>query len=460
MTRDERNTHNIQLVKRVMPELLTKGTWRDFTDLTTQDTIVIYANARQMLEKKIYEADAEKEGKLEAAVVNLYRVIPEKLLTAEKLYLVIDRTTRMPYIDDNDNCYIFSEQEFATEALDYFAQEMRSWEMEPVEKKDIPEVLGQTFYEGGVRYALVDNGQTFIRIPAEDLVKPEGHDDLPDEERPIVNPDYLRALAKLVQETRWLKEYEGKQKNINRYEADVIRTFCRARFLLPGQEEEDGKIRVPSLQNENGEMAVPVFTDYRNLRKVIRDEEILAYIWTPKNLLELSGEHFVINVGTINFLMEKDTIRRMIELYEYEIEPADAVAELLAGRPYYTPFLFEGEEGLHERDDTIYYTAETVKYAKEPQENVPSSERGKMHFRKVKDEKSGKEYLALFSDIETLRKAYPAADRISLVDKTMVQSLVWETEGVAFDIQMAVGKDFLIRHGFPKPEEKEQESPL
>ena len=42
--------------------------------------------------------------------------------TKDKLYLFIDKSTNMPYLDENKNNYIFSEKEFADEALDYFMQ--------------------------------------------------------------------------------------------------------------------------------------------------------------------------------------------------------------------------------------------------------------------------------------------------------------------------------------------------
>jgi hypothetical protein len=42
--------------------------------------------------------------------------------TKDKLYLFIDKSTNMPYLDENKNIYIFSEKEFADEALDYFMQ--------------------------------------------------------------------------------------------------------------------------------------------------------------------------------------------------------------------------------------------------------------------------------------------------------------------------------------------------
>ena len=42
--------------------------------------------------------------------------------TKDKLYLFIDKSTNMPYWDENKNIYIFSEKEFADEALDYFMQ--------------------------------------------------------------------------------------------------------------------------------------------------------------------------------------------------------------------------------------------------------------------------------------------------------------------------------------------------
>ena len=40
--------------------------------------------------------------------------------TKDKLYLFIDKSTNMPYLDENKNIYIFSEKEFADEAIDYF----------------------------------------------------------------------------------------------------------------------------------------------------------------------------------------------------------------------------------------------------------------------------------------------------------------------------------------------------
>ena len=77
----------------------------------------------------------------------------------------------MPYLNNDARIFVFSEEEFANEALDYFTQQMRRWEIKEISKENIVSTLGCYFFMNGALGIVVDNGQPFIHILSEDLIE-------------------------------------------------------------------------------------------------------------------------------------------------------------------------------------------------------------------------------------------------------------------------------------------------
>ena len=279
MTAEERKQHNNDISNEIIPHLLENGIEIRLCELSIQDLIVIQKNARYALETKMFHMDDEQSFRFNQMIEQIYFMIIDKGKTADKLYLFIDKKTKMPYIDRDFRIFLFSEKEFAEDALDYFMQQLRFWEIKEISKEDIVKTLGQSFYMNGASGVLIDNGQTYIAFKAEEILEAPDFSNTHPMDIPITNPNYLAALTSLVQEQNWNANYPEKGRYLRYYEEQMIIEFCNAKFLIPvkgmpkfGSDHEitlheGAKISIPSLSNgENN--ATPVFTDWNQFNKV------------------------------------------------------------------------------------------------------------------------------------------------------------------------------------------------
>lgn len=188
----------------------------------------------------------------------------------------------MPYLNNDARIFVFSEEEFANEALDYFTQQMRRWEIKEISKENIVSTLGCYFFMNGALGIVVDNGQPFIHILSEDLIEAPDFSDTRPENIPVANPDFLRILTMLEQERHWGVTYEGKESRLRFFEDHMILTFVNAKFLVPAK-------------------------GMSNLSKggIYSQKEWDRWVWTAKDLLHAPDDTVVINVGEICFTMSK-----------------------------------------------------------------------------------------------------------------------------------------------------------
>lgn len=324
MTKEERNQHNNDISNKFIPRLLEPGMSGKLEELSIQDLIVIQKNAKYALDEKIFHMNEGQSLKFGEAIEQIQSMIANKVKKADKLYVMIDKATRMPYLDNDASIYVFSEEEFANEALDYFTQQMRTWEIKEIPRENIVSTLGCCFFMNGALGIVVDNGQTFIHIFLEDLLKAPDFSDSRPENVPVVNPDFLRILTMLEQERCWRVTYEGKASRLRFFEDHMILTFVNAKFLVPAKGmsnlSKGGKIIIPSLSNGESK-ATPVFTDWNQFNRIYSQKEWDGWVWTAKDLLHAPDDVIVINAGEIGFAMDKKMIAQILKVYEKEILP-------------------------------------------------------------------------------------------------------------------------------------------
>ena len=333
MTKEERRQHNNEISDRFVPRLLQDGIGNEMSELTLQDLIVIRKNAEFALEKHFFVMDQEKEQRFREKIEWLRSEIALRLRKLDRLYIMYDRTTAMPYQDVNHRIYIFSEREFAEEALDYFTQELRCWEIREIEGTDIENALGQAFYLDGAKGVLIDNGKSFISLESSAVIGKPDYGNRPQVETPVTNPEFLSALATLVQEKEWKYNYPDKGKNLRLYEDAMIVAFCGASFLVPvknmpgsgpngATESGEAAIIIPSI-SFGVKKATPVFTDWRRFDAEYSMKEWEGWIWSAEELLSAPDDNIVVNSSGICFVMSKKMISQIFDIYCKERKPSD-----------------------------------------------------------------------------------------------------------------------------------------
>ena len=242
------------------------------------------------------------------------------------LYVIIDRCTAMPYLDEDMSVYIFSSREYAESCIDYYAQQLRQWYTAEIPGVDMTAFLGNLFYCTGALRAILDNGQNSVTLPREALVAPPDTTGLKEEEIPVTNQAFSQSLLAFMEEYYWRLNYPEKANVLKSKESRMIQEFGKARFLLPIKGPENGsftkgsEFRVAGLSNEEGQAATPAFTDWSEFDKMYDRSEWQCLVVGARDLKELRNDGVVLNPGSTGFFMNKRMITQMLEICAEDVQ--------------------------------------------------------------------------------------------------------------------------------------------
>lgn len=245
-----------------------------------------------------------------------------KLKALSTLYTLIDDATQMPFLDDDGAFFLYTTEELAREALDYYLQQLRIWHVEPIKQKDIVPFLGREFYSNGATEAIID-GHPYSRLKPEILVAKPDYSAVPETQRPVMNPDYIRALTMLKQEQYWKVDYENKKQVFTAFEDEMIRTFVKAHFLVPFQ-SNGNRIAFASLDGDDGRTAMPVFSDWDQFALVYDLNEWNGWVMSADDLLHGPADTVVLNLNTLSFAMSKTFMEKMFKIYNEELSGTES----------------------------------------------------------------------------------------------------------------------------------------
>lgn len=342
MTREERQKHANEISNKYVPGLLAADgkTMQEIASLPIQDIITIHNNAIWAAEKGIFlKSDM-------SAVETARKTVLKKIREAKAIWTVTDRVTDAPFIDDSDSAWLFSEKEIADECVDYFRQQYRTTlEVTEIPGGEIEDFLGMTAYARGAGSFIIDNGRYHLVVRAEEIAMRPDFSALTSAENPVVNPVLFRSIAKFQQETFWKANYKGKAEKMRAFEADMIRAFCEARFIVPVKvsskpgstipiisTSEPGSadtfistgtiISIPSLVNVDGRKATPVFTDWKELSAAYPGSEWSGWVWTIDDLFAAPNDTIVVNCKSLCLVATKKLLTQMKEVNETELRKA------------------------------------------------------------------------------------------------------------------------------------------
>lgn len=328
MTQEEKDQHEMEICGDIIPRLCDSDVWNDIEKLNVQDTITVSHQATSALKNGVldnmFNDSYFSRKNFEKAIEHINSLIPQKILSLPMLYTLNDRSTNLPFIDENGLMYLFSEREYAENALDYYTQQFRIWELKEVEHKYIYPFLGHEFYDCGAKGAIIDNGQNYNRHNAEEFIKKPDYSNMPEEQRPVSNPDYIRALTMLQQERYWRANYDNKSKVLTAYEDEMIRTFTKARFIVPFKDikptaDSNGfnpgaGIQFAMLKNDKGDNVTPIFSDWDQFALQYDLEEWKGWMMRSEELSNGFFNAVVLNVNTLGFVMTRDFMGKMFEI--------------------------------------------------------------------------------------------------------------------------------------------------
>lgn len=240
---------------------------------------------------------------LDERISLLFGVLKEKVQNAETLYIAYEKSTNYPYIDADDRIWLFSKEEYAAKAADYFMQQLLMLEMKSIDKEDIMRTLAE-FHMLGLRKILVDNGQHHIELDRDELLSPPDFSNTPEINIPVTNPNLQHAIIRFFQFIGVRRSGEGAKQLGRQLEAQMLDEVIRAKYLVPMKlqekepsvPDEQGRktikegttIQVAVLSGEGDSKWLPAFTDWKEFEKAYDKRLWSSNVATYDDILALS----------------------------------------------------------------------------------------------------------------------------------------------------------------------------
>lgn len=326
MTLEEKQLHDKEMSEKF---LLREGdiTEAEYASLSIQDLCVLLNYANWMLESGQNIDSLEKMDSIKDKNIQIYGKLVAKIRQAPVLYTVIDKATGFSFITNvNDSIWIFSQKEYAEACVEHYKEEHRNFSVQEIENDKLMRYLGSAFFIYGANGIFVDNGQLGFYLRARDLVVQPDWSNLPEEEVPVENPDFMKAHLKFVQEISWKVDYPERQKVLEELEKELVEEMCKARFLIPvlknadeGTSGESIVTRIATLINGEGKKGMPVFTDWIHFKMIYSEQEYTAGIMNFETLVDVfekeeTYESIVVNVMSCPLNINRNTLQRMQEI--------------------------------------------------------------------------------------------------------------------------------------------------
>lgn len=258
-------------------------------------------------------------------------VLNDKIKSAKDLFIVYDTNTEYPYLDDEGRSWIFSEEEYANKAVDYYNEQLIMLKAEKIPVDDRLKFFS-LFHILGIEKLLMDNGQYAITVNRNDLLPPSNYSETPTINIPVTNSKLQHAIIRFFQMLYTKYDFANKNRTLSQLEGNMFEEVINAKYLVPMQLKET----TPSIPDEQGVVTLkegttisfanlvapdesvwlPAFTDWNEFEKAYDKTIWQSNITTYNDLLALSKniEGIVINCKGIP-LHINDKNKRLIDEY-------------------------------------------------------------------------------------------------------------------------------------------------
>lgn len=309
-------------------------TEEEYRALTIQDLCVLITNARMLIKKANYRDDKELCLTLNEHIWDMHTKLIAKIKAAENVYIIIDQSTRFPYIDNKDNgILLFSRKVFADDYVEEMAvKQFRRFEVLEISKLMQTMYIAQTFFMYGVKGVHVDRSLVGCFLEANDFVAEPDVKKMDPALVPVMNPDFMRAYLKYSQEILWKVDYPERKEVLEELEKDMAVAMKDARFLIPAKglpgeaavdrkltEEESEKLAFAVLSGADGKRALPVFSDWEQFKIAYSDVDYKGFIIPYADLADLfrkngSFDAIVFNYRKCPMELNKQSLQRLEKL--------------------------------------------------------------------------------------------------------------------------------------------------
>lgn len=258
---------------------------------------------------------------------NTFMEAARRIPGLEQLFVAFSAGTRLPFVtcddeDFTDQVWTFVEEEKAKHYVDVRRENFQDiLVVVKVEANNMLPFFTSLFYYG-IDTIMFQEEERLTGIPLNKLVKHPDFSEMPEEKRPLVNPQMQLSGMHFMQE---MNRRERNAQALREYEEEMAANIVRSRFLVP--HEIDGEapladgsnVRIPCVTNKDGQMFQPIFSDWQELAKFDKEKKYRIAVIAFKNIPQAIGREakgIVINPMGLNIILLADKIPALIERFQ------------------------------------------------------------------------------------------------------------------------------------------------
>lgn len=242
----------------------------------------------------------------------------------EKIYITFSRLTHLPYVECNedtfdDEVFLFTEEADALERAKELSAEKQPAIAVKAEQKDMLKLFAD-LYVYGVTRLVIAVGKDVLTMQLSEVVRRPAMSQLPENKRPLENPELQLSMMYYLQESRKNQENPDTE-HLSELEDEMAVNLIRARYLIPVKEVEvDGKkaTQLLLMKLKNGDAAAPIFTDAVEYNRFKKDQELKAAVTDFEKLagmpLPSEVKGFMLNPGGAQLMLTKEYLQKELQL--------------------------------------------------------------------------------------------------------------------------------------------------
>lgn len=244
-----------------------------------------------------------------------------KIQTQREVFTILSRATRLPFVicdpeSFNDQIWIFEEKETLEEAVKPLVEKKNPIASIRVENQSFLSFY-TVLYTLGVNSVVYFGKNEKTELDLEEIVKKPDFSKLPEEKRPLLNPQLQLSGIYFMQELRRGVEMEEKE-NLKELEEETAANLVKSKYLVAVNKPEEGQspenVQVPYIKTQNGDIYQPVFSDAEEFRKFNKENKFIAMLVTFENLEKVVipvAKGVAVNPQGFNLVLPKEKIGAM-----------------------------------------------------------------------------------------------------------------------------------------------------
>ncbi len=289
--------------------------------LTMDELMEVHGTALYLMMKNKNEERKSKFFQSRAKV--FYMLILERLTIADQLFILFSKASRLPYVvcDEktfDDQIYIFLNEEEANAMVEKETNSLQI--VVKLEKQQLMNFY-LSLYPLGVNAIVVNIGKKRIRVQLKELCKEPDYSKIPEEKRPVINPELQLTSMYYVQELK--KQYQDEKtekKDLSDMLEEIHANLKSGKFFLMYRkgESEEGKesnrqVELPSIKFKNGDIFHPIFTDLNEALKFPNAKEFSPMILDLKSIFKLLAPQVtgvILNPQSVQIIVTREVMNK------------------------------------------------------------------------------------------------------------------------------------------------------